>query len=127
LERGDIGEGDQTREGALRRILQVQLEGVAGGGYWGSECTKGVFGQVLEFGGRGASRGIQIVKSSEAGRDEVVDVRDGTGGSSRPWDTYARQGVIPSVSVVISVKRVVEFEGRGHCAPRSDMMQTVQM
>jgi hypothetical protein len=33
LERGDVGEGKQTREGTLRGILQVQLEGVAGGGY----------------------------------------------------------------------------------------------
>jgi hypothetical protein len=88
LKQGDIGEGEQMREGTWR-ILQVQLEGVASGGYWGSDCAKGVFGQVLEFGGRGASRGIQIVESSEAGRDEVVDVRDGTGGSSRPRDMYA--------------------------------------
>ena len=65
------------------------MEGIADGGYWGSECIKGVFGQVLEFGGHRASRRIQIVKSSEAGRDEIVDVWDGTGGSSGPWDTYA--------------------------------------
>ena len=89
LEQGDIGEGEQMGEGTLRGILQVQLEGVASGGYWGSECTKGVFDWVLEFGGRGALRGVQIVKGGEAGRDEVVDVRDGTGGSCRPWDTYA--------------------------------------
>jgi hypothetical protein len=127
LKQGDIGKGEQTREGTLRRILQVQLKGVAGGGYWGSKCTKGVFGRVLEFGGCGASHGIQIVESGEAGRDEVIDVRDGTGGSSRPQDTYARRGVIPSVGIIISVQGVVEFKRRGHCAPRSDMMQTVQM
>jgi hypothetical protein len=89
LERGDVGEGEQMREGTLRGVLQVQLEGVAGGGYWGSECTKGVFGQVLEFGGCGASCGIQIVESGKAGGNEIIDVRDGTGGSSRPQDTYA--------------------------------------
>jgi hypothetical protein len=127
LKQGDVSEGEQTREGTLRRILQVQLEGVAGGGYWGSECVKGVFDRILEFGGCGASRRIQIVESGEAGRDKIVDVRDETGGSSRPQDTYARRGVIPSVGIVISVKGVVEFERRGHCAPRSDMMQTVQM
>jgi hypothetical protein len=51
LEQGDIGEGEQMGEGTLRGILQVQLEGVASGGYWGSECTKGVFDWVLEFRG----------------------------------------------------------------------------
>jgi hypothetical protein len=111
----------------LRRILQVELEGVASGGYWRHEGPKGVFGQVLEFRGRGASRGVQIVECGEAGRDEVVDVRDGTRGGSRPRDTYARRGVVPSVGVVISVQGVVEFERRGHCASRSDMMETVQM
>jgi hypothetical protein len=73
----------------LRGILQVQLEGVAGGGYWGSDHTKGIFGRVLEFRGRGALRGVQIIESSEARRDEIVDVWNGTGGSSGPWDTYA--------------------------------------
>jgi hypothetical protein len=115
------------REGTLRGILQVQLEGVASGGYWGGDHAKGVFGRILKFGVRGALHRIQIVKSGEAGRDEVIDVWDGTGGSYRPRDTYARWGVVPSVGIVISVKRVVEFKGRGHCALRSDMMQTVQM
>jgi hypothetical protein len=127
LECGDIGKGEQTGEGALRGILQVQLEGVAGGGYWGSECAKGIFSWVLEFGGCWVSGGVQVVKCGEARGNKVVDVRDGTRGSSGPWDTYARQGVVPSVGVIISVKRVVEFKGRGHCAPRSDMMETVQM
>ena len=127
LKRGDVGESEQTREGTLRRILQVELEGVAGGGYWRCEGPKGVFGRVLEFGGRGASRRVQIVKCGEARRDEIIDVRDGTGGSGGPRDTYARWGVVPSVGIVISVKRVVEFKGRGHCMPRSDMMETVQM
>jgi hypothetical protein len=36
-------------------------------------------------------------------------------------------GVVPSVGIVISVKGVVEFKGRGHCMLRSDMMETVQM
>jgi hypothetical protein len=89
LKRGDVGEGEQMREGTLRGILQVQLEGISGGGYWGSECTKGVFGRVLEFGGCGALRGVQIVKGGEARKDEVIDVRDGTGGSCWPRDTYA--------------------------------------
>jgi hypothetical protein len=127
LEQSDVGEGEQTREGVLRGVLQVELEGVTGGGYWGCEGSKSVFSRVLEFGGRGASRGVQIVECSEAGRDEVVDVRDGTGGGSGPRDTYARRGVVPSVSVVISVQGVVEFERRGHCALQSDMMETVQM
>ena len=68
----------------MRRILQVELEGVVGGGYWRCEGPKGVFGRVLEFGGRGALRGVQIVECGEAGRDEVVDIRDETGGSSGP-------------------------------------------
>jgi hypothetical protein len=123
LKRGDVGEGEQTREGTLRRVLQVQLEGIAGGGYWGSKCTKSVFGQVLEFGGHGASRRVQIVESGEAGRDKVVDVQYGTRGSSGPRDTYARRGVVPFVGVVISVQRVVEFKRRGHCTPQSDMMR----
>ena len=127
MERGDVGEGEQTREGTLRGVLQVKLEGVAGGGYWGREGSKGVFGRVLKFGGCGVPGGVQIVESGEAGRDKVVDVRDGTRGSSRPRDTYARRGVVPSVGIIISVQGVVEFERRGHCASRSDMMQTVQM
>jgi hypothetical protein len=89
LERGDVGEGEQMREGTLRRLLQVELKGIAGGGYWGCEGLKGVFGRVLEFGGRGASRRVQIIECGEARRDEIVDVRDGTGGSSGPQDTYA--------------------------------------
>jgi hypothetical protein len=77
------------REGALRGILQVQLDGVAGGGYWGSDRAKGVFSGVLEFGGHGVLCGVQIIESSEARRDEIVDVWNGTRGSSRPWDMYA--------------------------------------
>jgi hypothetical protein len=127
LKRGDVGEGEQTREGTLRRILQVELEGVAGGGYWGREGSKGVFGWVLEFGGCGVLGGVQIVKRGEARRDEVIDVQDRTGGGGGPRDTYARRGVVPSVGIVISVQGVVEFERRGHCAPRSDMMETVQV
>jgi hypothetical protein len=127
LKRSDVGEGEKTREGALRGVLQVELKGIAGGGYWGREGPKGVFGRVLEFGGCGASHGVQIVECSEAGRDEVVDVRDGTGGGSGPRDTYARQGVIPSVGIIISVQGVVEFKRRGHCTLQSDMMETVQM
>ena len=103
------------------------MEGVAGGGYWGREGSKGVFGWVLEFGGGGAPGRVQVVECGEAGRDEVVDVRDGTGGGSGPRDTYARRGVVPSVGIIISVQGVVEFERREHCASRSDMMQTVQM
>jgi hypothetical protein len=71
--------------------------------------------------------GVQIVKCGEARGDKIVDVQDGTRGSSRPRDTYARWGVIPSIGVVISVQGVVEFERRGHCVPRSDMMETVQI
>jgi hypothetical protein len=117
LKGDNVGEGEEMREGTLRRILQVELEGIAGCGYWGSECTKDVFGRVLEFGGCGMLHRVQIVKSGKAGWDEIIYVQDGTRGSGRPWDTYARQGVIPSIGVVISVKRVVEFKGRGHCAP----------
>ena len=73
----------------MRRILQVELEGVAGGGYWGREGSKGVFGRVLEFGGCGVPGRVQVVKCGEAGRDKIVDVQDGTRGSSGPQDTYA--------------------------------------
>jgi hypothetical protein len=127
LEGGDVSEGEQMGKRTLRGVLQVQLEGIARQVYGGSDCMKDVFGGVLEFGGHGASHRIQIVKSGEARRNEVVDVQDGTGGSHRPWDMYARWGVVPSVGVVISIKGVVEFEGRGHCVLRSDMMETVQM
>jgi hypothetical protein len=35
------------------------------------------------------SGGIQVVKCGEARGNKIVDVRDGTGGSYRPQDTYA--------------------------------------
>jgi hypothetical protein len=89
LKRGDVGEGEQTREGTLRRILQVELEGVASGGYWGREGSKGVFGWVLEFGGCGVPGRVQVVECGEAGRNKIVDVWNGTGGSGGPRDTYA--------------------------------------
>jgi hypothetical protein len=34
--------------------------------------------------------GVQVVKCGEARGNEIVDVWDGTGGSSGPQDTYAR-------------------------------------
>ena len=58
LDRSDVSKGEKTREGALRGVLQVELESVAGGGYWGREGTKGVFGRILEFGGHRVSRGV---------------------------------------------------------------------
>jgi hypothetical protein len=63
------------------------------------------------------SHRVEVIESGEARRDKIVDVWDGTEGSYRPWDTYARWGVIPSVGVVISIQGVVEFKGRGHCVP----------
>jgi hypothetical protein len=119
LESGDVGEGEEVREGAFGRVLQVEVEGVARQAYGGSDCTKGIFGRVLKFRGHRTSHRIQVVKSSKARRDKIVDVGDGTEGSNRPQDMYARWGVVPFVSVVISVQRVVEFERRGHCAPQS--------
>ena len=50
---------------------------------------KSVLSQVLEFRGHRALCGIQIVESGEARRDKVVDVQDGTRGSSGPRDMYA--------------------------------------
>ena len=73
----------------MRGVLQVKLEGVAGGGYWGREGSKGVFGRVLEFGGGGVPGRVQVVECGEARRDKIVDVWNGTGGSGGPRDTYA--------------------------------------
>jgi hypothetical protein len=101
----------------LRGVLQVELEGVTGRVYRGSDRTKDIFSGVLEFGGCGTSRGVEVVESGEARGNKIVDVRDSTGSSYRPRDTYARQRVVPSVGVVISVQGVVEFKRRGHCAP----------
>ena len=89
MEGGDVGEGEQTGEGALRGVLQVELEGVTGGGYGGREGSKGVFGRVLEFGGCGVPGRVQVIECGEARRDKIVDVWNGTGGSGGPRDTYA--------------------------------------
>jgi hypothetical protein len=75
---------------------------------------KNIFGGVLEFGSRSALCRVEVVESSKARGNEIVNIGDKTGGSCRPQDMYARRGVIPSVGIIISVKRVVEFKGKGH-------------
>jgi hypothetical protein len=46
LESGDIGKGEQMREGALRGVLQVKLEGVAGQVNRGDDHMKGIFSRI---------------------------------------------------------------------------------
>jgi hypothetical protein len=74
LECGDIGEGKQMGEGALRGVLQVELKGVARQVNGGSDCMKDVFSRVLEFGGHGVLCRVQIIESGKARWDKVVYV-----------------------------------------------------
>jgi hypothetical protein len=103
LEGGNIGKGKEIGEGAFERVLQVELEGIAKCINWKGDCIKDAFDGVLKFRGHKVSHRVEIVKSSEARRDKIVNVEDKTRGNCRPWDMYARWGVIPSISIIISV------------------------
>jgi hypothetical protein len=111
------------RKRGIRAVLQVELKGVAKCVYWGGDCAKNIFSRILEFRGHKTLHKVEVVKSSKAGRNKVIDIWDETEDSCRPLDIYAKQGVIPSIGIIISIQEVVEFKKRGHLALWSAMIR----
>src|ERR1700677_2059423 len=114
--RGDVGKGVQGGQERSWASSVLETEGVAtrrrGNG------TKGVFGRVLEFGGRGATGRKQIIKGGNAWRGNVVDDGEDTSGCGGPWETYFDRGGT-SIGVVIRKGGVERIKRIGHLSLRS--------
>jgi hypothetical protein len=115
-EGGDVNEGIQGGQEWSWASSGLEVEGVAT--RWRGYGPKDVFGRVLEFGGRRATDGEQIIEGSDAGREDVIDVGQGTRGCGGPWDTYSSRGGA-SIGVVIRIRGVERIKRIRHLTLRS--------
>jgi hypothetical protein len=115
-EGGDVDEGVQGGQEWSWASSGLEVEGVAT--RWRGYGPKDVFGQVLEFGGRRATDGEQVIKGGDAWREDVVDVGRSTRGCCGPWDTYSSRGGT-SIGVVIRIRGVERIKRIRHLTLRS--------
>jgi hypothetical protein len=114
--RGDVGKGDEGRQERSWAAGSLDVKRVAS--RWRGYGPKDVFGRVLEFGGRRATDRKQVIKGSDALREDVVDVGSGTRGCGGPWNTYSSRGGA-SIGVVIRIRGVERIKRIGHLTLRS--------
>jgi hypothetical protein len=109
--RGDVGKGDEGRQERSWATGGLNVEGVAT--RWQGYGPKDIFSRVLEFGGRRATDGKQVIKGGDALREDVVDVGQSTRGCGGPWDTYSSRGGT-SIGVVIRIRGVERIKRIRH-------------
>jgi hypothetical protein len=115
-DRGDVGKGDQGRQERSWATGGLDIERVAT--RWRGYSPKDVFGRVLEFGGRRATDGEQIIEGGDALQEDVVDVGRGTRGCGGPWDMYSGRGGT-SIGVVIRIRGVERIKRIRHLTLQS--------
>jgi hypothetical protein len=98
--------------------LSTKWSSKGGGARWRGYGPKDFFGRVLELGGRRATGREQVIKGSDAWREDVVDVGEDTRGCGGPWDTYSGRGGT-SIGVVIRIGRMKRIKRIGHWTLRS--------